>query len=239
MSTSLPDSVVNNTKDRVVVNPWEITFRQGTTNATVKGELLWVPGPSALPYLLGAALIAGAIVALSLWAGLVASRRTTVLKIVGLLAIVLVIVDIIHLAGIAFGIEGTVGEGLGRMATIGFVSMAAWVLAFIGVALVKAKRADAPYLITFSAGLMAIVGGFADLGVLSKSNLPFAFAVGSARFLVMATIGLGIGLALAGILLTRPIPGDVNHLSDHDDDVRSDVDRHDLEGSSQPSVVAS
>ena len=94
------------------------------------------------------------------------------------------------------------------MLSVGFVSLAAWVITITGIALALRNRLDAPYLLTFGAALMAVVGGLADVGVLSKSTLPVAFGdEGPAliRLLIAITIGLGMGIAIAGVLLTTPI----------------------------------
>jgi hypothetical protein len=206
MGTSIPPIVNGKEDQRVVISPWTVSFVQGNVKTDVTGQLLWVPGPSPLTYWLLAGAVALAILAIALWAGMSAAKRMKAVRIVSALTVLLVIVDAIHLFGIAFGIRGTFAQGLGRVFTVGFVSIAAWLLAIIGVVLALRRRSDAPYLLTFAGGLMAIVGGFADLVVLSRSSIPFAFGANVVRLSVTLTIGLGIGVALAGILLTRPIP---------------------------------
>lgn len=52
------------------------------------------------------------------------------------------------------------------------------------------------------------MGGLADVSALSSSSVPFAFPSIVARIVITLTIGLGIGLVVAGVLLTRPIPED-------------------------------
>ena len=57
---------------------------------------------------------------------------------------------------------------------------------------------------------MFVVGGLADFSVLSRTSIPFAFSVGIARWCIAVTLGLGLGLATAGVLLTRPTPHSVD-----------------------------
>ena len=110
------------------------------------------------------------------------------------------------LVGIAFGIRGSTGAGFGRLFSVGYVSIAAWLLAADAVVLRLRRHDDARYLLTFAAGLMFVVGGLAEFTVLSGTRVPFAFSVGLARWCIAVTLGLGFGLAVAGVLLTRPAP---------------------------------
>ncbi len=205
MGSLIPDVVRGREGKKTVIQPWTIEFTQGSTKGTVTGELLWVPGPSAAPFWILAFALFVLVTAAAVWAGRSVGRRHTVLRALSALMFLLVVVDAIHLFGIAFGVAGTTAQALGRVVSVGFVSIAAWLLGLIGVWLVARNRADAPYLLTFSGGLMAIVGGFADVGVLSKTSIPFAFSASIVRPVVAITIGLGIGIAVAGVLLTRPL----------------------------------
>jgi hypothetical protein len=208
MSSELPESVVAEPGKSHILPTAPIVFTAGPTTVTATTEMRWTPGPSATPYWALAALLALIAIGSALWARNNLNRRRIAVRIVCALCAVLVVADVVHLVGISFGVAGPLGEGLGRMVSVGFVSLAAWVIALLGITLALRNRLDAPYLLTFSAALMAVVGGFADLGVLSKSSLPVAFGDGGpalVRILVAATLGLGLGVAMAGVMLTTPI----------------------------------
>lgn len=175
-------------------------------DATV--EVRWEPGPSKMPWLLGAGVLALGLALSSGLVGRTALGRTRLRPLVILSVLSLGAADAIHLFGISFGIRGTVAEGLTRTLGIGFGSFAAWIAAILGLILYLRKRTDGLYLVTFGAGLMTLVGGLADVSALSSSSVPFAFPSIVARIVITLTIGLGIGLVVAGVLLTRPIPED-------------------------------
>ena len=112
----------------------------------------------------------------------------------------LVVVDAVHLLGIAFGVKG--GSGLGRVVSIGWVSVAAWIIALLTIVALRRHRLDALYVAVFAAGIVTLVGGLSDLGVLSSSSLPFAFSNGVARASIALTLGIGIATVISGVMLT-------------------------------------
>ncbi len=208
MTAELPDPVAKAPNKTHIIDTAPVLFFAGSTLVTATTEMRWIPGPSPVPYFVLAGLLAVAALGAALWARNNLTRRRIAVKIICALCIVLVVADAVHLVGISFGVFGPLGEALGRMVSVGFVSLAAWAITLIGIVLALRNRLDAPYLLTFGAALMAVVGGLADLGVLSKSSLPVAFGDGGpalVRLLVATTIGLGIGVAIAGVLLTTPI----------------------------------
>jgi predicted anti-sigma-YlaC factor YlaD len=50
---------------------------------------------------------------------------------------------------------------------------------------------------------MAIAGGFVDLGVLTRSQVPFAMATWLVRLAVALTIGLGVAIFVRALLEFR------------------------------------
>jgi hypothetical protein len=206
MSSALPPQVAGRTDQRSHIQGWDVPLTQGSTTYHVNGVLSWVPGPSPLPYLGVSAVLAAALIGLAIWSRSTAAgvRRACLAAVPAL--VVLVAADAVHLAGIAFGIRSATGTAFGRLFTVGYVSIAGWVLSVIAVVLLVRRRADALYLVTFAAGLMFVVGGLADYSVLSRTSVPFAFPVGVARWCIAVTLGMGLGLGVAGVLLTRPLP---------------------------------
>jgi hypothetical protein len=201
MSSADPPGVLKDRSKEQLVQPWEIPLRLGDTETVVRGELRWTPGPSPVVPLAVAALLGLALLAALVLLGQRSPRRAATLGAGA--AAALVAVDLVHLRGIAFGVRGTVGEGLGRMVSIGFVPIAAWVVMAVGIVLLLRGTRDAWYLVTLAAALITVVGGFADLGIVSRTAVPFAGGAALARWSVALTVGLGISLAVAGILATR------------------------------------
>lgn len=206
MGSVPPPLVLRSRGERQLVQDFSITIRpaggEGVSTLVI-GRVEWIPSPSKTPFLVLAAGLALVLSGFAAVAGVRAERRqpATVVVMVALLA--LVIVDVFHLIGIAGGVVG--GSVLVRVVNIGYSSIAAWIMSIVSIVLLLKRREDAMYLLTFAAGTMTLVGGVADLSILSRSSVVFWWSDVSARFLVAATLGLGIGLVVAGVLLTRPV----------------------------------
>ena len=213
MGNVKPDGVRARPNERQVVQPFSFVVKQGGRTYTVSGSLEWIPGPSPIPLLSLAVAIGLALIAMAIWTGTRPDRRMKVRLAVAAGALALLAIDAAHLVGIAFGVRGSTSSAFGRMLSVGFVSIVAWLLLLIGSALVIRRRFDAYYLLVLGAGLVTVIGGISDFGVLSRSNSPFAFSVGLLRILVALTLGLGLGLVVACVLLTRrnPVPSAVDN----------------------------
>ncbi len=220
MGTSPPPQVEAARGQEHLIQTWEVPINRGATSFVVSGDLRWVPGPS--PVVLFAA--AGALGLASVTAvAIAASRRRLPLALLLFSAMLgaLVVVDAVHLFGIAFGVKG--GSGLGRVVSIGWVSLAAWVIALLTIVALWRRRMDALYAGVFAAGVVTLVGGLSDIGVLSSSSLPFAFSNGVARASIAATLGLGIATVIAGVMLTGNVGRVEPHLAAPDDGAAADV----------------
>lgn len=197
---SAPPSQVQRDRGRVhKIEDWEVPLTQGSENFTIRGDKRWVPGPSpVLPLALAGAIGlvgAAASVVLARKRGLRAGFAPFAAMLLGL-----VVVDAIHLFGIAFGVQG--GSGFLRALGIGWASVLAWVLAIGSLVMLARKRHDALYVCVFAAGIITLVGGLSDLSVLSSSSVPYAYGVGLARIAIALTLGLGVGVVIAGVFLT-------------------------------------
>ena len=198
------------------VQDWTLNVVQGAKTFSIAGDLRWVPGPSPAAPLL-ATLVLGFCFAATV---ILLARRRDLARALPALAIglvALVIVDSVHLFGIAFSVHG--GSGFSRAITIGWISMGAWVLALASVLAFLRKRFDALYVSVFAAGIITLVGGLSDIAVLSASAVPFAFPIWLARASIALTLGLGIGVVVAGVFLTgaiAPTATDANEDADTD-----------------------
>jgi hypothetical protein len=204
MGSVPPENVEKNRSLRQVIQTFDIPIEQGASTYLATGIVEWIPGPSPAKTLAWSAVVALSLVAVAVWAGRVVDRRKKIRPLMISALMALVAVDVVHLFGIVGGVQG--GTFLGRLFSIGYASIAAWVLAIVSAVLWARDRTDALYLTTFAAGLMTLVGGVADLSILSRSAIVFKWSTDIARTAVGLTLGLGAGLVIAGVLLTRPIP---------------------------------
>jgi hypothetical protein len=190
----------------VQTNTVEIT--QGGMTHVVTVAVRWKPGPSPLPLLGLAAFVAVAAAAVIVRLARRERHQGALAGLAGLL-IVLVAVDAVHLFGIAFGVRG--GSALGRVLSIGWASLAAWLVVGASIVFLRRGKLDALYVCVFAAGVITLVGGLSDLSVLSSSSVPFAFANGVARLAISFTLALGVAAMVTGVILTgspagRPRP---------------------------------
>ncbi|MGH9212271.1 MAG: hypothetical protein ACRD2C_16560 [Acidimicrobiales bacterium] len=188
MGTVDPPQVQAARDERHVVIPdWVVPVRAGTTSVEVRGDLIWVPGSSTLPWwCLGVVALAGTL-------GLARSsawRR-------GLAAAVaaVVVVDAAHAWGVASAVSGGGLEdhlaqpGAGRL-----VSLAGWVVGVVAIALLTRSRRSGLHAAALTGLCLAVGGGLANLDSLSRPDLLFAGPDGLARVATAASLGIGLGL---------------------------------------------
>jgi hypothetical protein len=206
MGSVPPQNVLDDPTKRQEVQPaFAIAVHRGDMSVSpsvITGRVVWVPGPSPVASYIAAGVIASVLAMVAVWAGVIQSRRTIARVVVMVAMLALVGCDMAHLIGIAGGVKG--GSFISRLVSIGYASIAAWIMAIVAIILLLRRREDAMYLATFAAGLMTLVGGVADLGILSKTSVVFLWSPSMARVLVALTLGFGIGIVVAGVLLTRP-----------------------------------
>jgi hypothetical protein len=177
----------------VVIPEWTVTLRTGGRLVDVVGEVRWLPGPSPLPWLAGAAVLAMAVAA----AG---RTRRWVGALVAALGLV-VALDLVQVAGAWAGTEVPLAGALPPLAA----SAAGWVVAGLAIRqLLRGRYESGLFQLLLAAGLLTVVGGLGDLGFLLRSELPSGLPAGVARAAVTATIGLGLGaLVAAGLRLSQ------------------------------------
>jgi hypothetical protein len=169
-------------------------------HSLVLGEVGRVPGPSPLPWLAGAALLAMAVVA----AG--RTRRWSD-ALVAALALV-VALDLVQAAGAWAAAQTPLA---GKLLSLG-ASAAGWVVAGLAIRQLRRRRVESGlFQLLLAAGLLTVVGGLGDLGFLYRSELASTLPAWVVRAAVTARIGLGLGaLAAAGLRL----PGTVDTMTD-------------------------
>ncbi len=189
----------------VLLQRFVVFVQQDGESSSISGVLRWVPGPSPLPYYAIAAALAIALTGIAFRIGRAKSNMAATGLLVGVAGVILLVSDIIHLTGIVRGVAGPLSDQLSKVGGIGFVPLLSWIVLTIGLVMVVLRRKDSGlYLVTFGAGIVFLIGGLSDLSTLKDSSVVFSFGASVARWCVTAAIGLGLGLVVSGIVLTRP-----------------------------------
>jgi hypothetical protein len=198
MGASLPATVHNAPGHVHVVSNWTVTLVYRGRPITVRGDLLWVPGPSALPRL-GLALLVALVVG-----GLGFTRRWGVVVALALLVAAVLVAFLI--AGEWSSISA--GWWSAFLSTAYSILGVAVALAAIG-ALARSWRTpgDAVALVLVAAVVLTFGSGLADITVLDHSQLPTSLSGSLARTFVAVVLGAGVGvLVTAARKLRRPPP---------------------------------
>jgi hypothetical protein len=188
-----PPEVVRHPDQRRVVDNWEIPMRAGNEDVVARGQLIYVPPPSPWPWVAGAVLIAALVVVLS---------RTRAWRTVFVVALVLLtLTEMLHVIGLWDASTASFGTKLGESA----YSLAGIALGLLGLGWIWRKGTESAVpLVLVATIFLFVAGGLADVTSLGSSQVPSTFSPGLARVLVMLTLGLGAGLAVAAAWRLRP-----------------------------------
>ena len=183
---------------QVVTPQWLIGLRRGDVDATVFGRITYVPGPSPVPWL----LISGVLLLAIVGCGLLRRWGPPLSAVVALL----VAVDAVHSFGISAASHDPVLTQVSRVVFGGIVATLGWVVGAAAIGPLQDEREGGVVGAAVAGFLLAAFSGVGDFSVLTRSQVPFAFAVSGARAAVAVTIGAGFGLALAALLVLRRHP---------------------------------
>ena len=179
----------------VVIPEWTVPMQMGARTVAATGDLVWVPGPSPLPWLvLALALLAGV-------AGL--ARRQPWGPALAIVVALLVAADVVHALGIGFSRAGPIGTKLAEAAAGSFLSIIGWACGVVAVAMLARRRPVGLLAGGFAGLFIALFGGVADLSDLTRSQVPFAWGPNLARLLVSVSLGGGLGLVGAAVVGVR------------------------------------
>jgi hypothetical protein len=179
---------------------WTVKMTEGTTAVVATGSLDWVPGSSPWPWV-------GIVVALAALGVIVgASRRWAE----GLLVLIAVIVaaDVVHAVGTGAFAAGSVGHKLLVTFSGSYYSVVAWVLGAVGIRLLAKRSVDGLFAAVFTALVIGLFGGLADVVALARSQVPFEWGVTAAQILIAVSIGVSAGVVVGSIIafrLNRPL----------------------------------
>jgi hypothetical protein len=178
----------------VVIADWRIPLRQDGHRLAIEGDVVWVPGPSPWPWVLGAIGLAALVVAVSRtrrWVGAISAALG-----------IAIVSETVHVIGAWQASTASVASRLGASVySIGGIGIAV-------LALVWLRRRDpwAAMPAVLIAGLFLLVaGGLADLTTLTRSQVPSTLGPGAARLTVTIALGIGTGLVIAAAWRLRAV----------------------------------
>src|SRR5581483_8114574 len=176
----------------VVIPEWTVKMKLGDRPLVVKGNLIWKPGSSALPWYGLAVVLLIVVVAIgrsAAWgAGLAAVTA------------VLVAIDVFHNVGLGLANAGGLSYRLGKAITQSPFSPLGWAAGVLGIVWLLRRRSDGLSVAALAGLLIALLGGVGDATALARSEVPFGFGAVLARLAVSASMGLGFGLAVAAAM---------------------------------------
>jgi hypothetical protein len=182
----------------VIIPEWTVAFRHGNTPFTATGELVWVPGPSAVPWLMLAVVPVGAallLVGVSIWFGSGSWWPRPIA------------IGAVLLAGLsalaAFGREPP------RLTPVLVLS---WFAAVAAAVLLLRRRQSGLYIAALAAGGIAVFAGVGLLPDLSRSQLPSQLPDPLARASVACSIGLSLAVVATALIASRRAGKDDLHL---------------------------
>jgi hypothetical protein len=158
---------------------WTVPLREQARVFEISGTLDWMPPPRAGLWWLGAGLLGLAAIGL-------AQRWSGTIRPLALLA---------GLAPLAYAVT--------RAADGGSLPL---VLIPAGLLALAAAWRHPPFLLTLSGAVVAIFGGFNYASAFRAGVLPAAGPGWITRSLVLISAGLGVGLAVAGLVHLRRVP---------------------------------
>ena len=179
MGTSDPPIVQDDTSSRHVVQRFDIGLKVGNRTSTIHGDVVWVPPPSGVPWMLGALALALLVTGLSRtrwW-------RTVLAAALG----IAVVAEVVHVSGSWGATTASFASKLGSS----IYSFGGVVFGVVALYLL-ARRRD-PYDATPAALLAGLVisltGGLADLPSFARSQLPSTLPDPVTRTMIMLTLG--------------------------------------------------
>ena len=182
----------------VVIPSWAVKMTMDGSPLTATGNLVWIPGPSPLPW------VALALVALGVAVAAGFQRRWN--APLGALLAVLLVVDVAHAVGIAWSAAGGPERKLAVLAGGSFLSFFAWVIAAVGLWMLARRSTHGLFAAAMASSFIALAGGLADVTDLSRSAIPFAWAPVLARAFVALSLGLGVGITAGAIIALQRTP---------------------------------
>jgi hypothetical protein len=180
---------------------WNVKLTEAGTPVVVTGALDWVPGSSPWPWMI-------LIIGLTIVGILIGASRFWAHGLAALVG-VLVAADLVHAIGTGAFAAGSLGHKVAVTFTGSYYSIVAWVLGAVAIRLLMKRSVDGLFAAVFTALVIGLFGGLADVVSLARSQVPFEWGVRAAQVLVAVSIGAGAGVAIGSVVafrFNRPLP---------------------------------
>jgi lysylphosphatidylglycerol synthetase-like protein (DUF2156 family) len=178
---------------------WVVRMRLGNQDLVAKGELVWKPGPSPLPWF--------ALILASLALVVVLGRRVAWESSLAAITALLLAIDVFHVVGLGLANAGDLGYRLTKSITQSPFEPLAWVVAILAIVWLWRGRSDGLSLAALAGLQIALLGGVGDLGALSRTVVPFGFGADLARLAVALSAGLGFGITAVAAMRMAGVGG--------------------------------
>ena len=166
---------------------WAVRMKLGTQDVVAKGDLIWQPGPSPLPWF--------ALILVALAVVVVVGRGAAWAPAVAAILALLLAIDVFHVVGLGLANAGDIGYRLTKAITQSPYEPLAWLVGILAIVWLRRGRFDGLSLAALSGLQIALFGGVGDLAALSHTVVPFGFGANLARLAVALSTGLGFGIA--------------------------------------------
>jgi hypothetical protein len=180
---------------------WTVHMSEGGTPIAVTGTLDWVPGTSPWPWVGFIAVLT----AIGVIAGLTRLWAPALLALVA----VDVAADVFHAVGTGLFSAGSVEHKLLFMIGGSYYSVVAWALGVVAIVLLAKRSVDGLFAAVFTALVIGLFGGLADVVSLARSQIPYQWGTTAAQILIAVSIGVSAGVLIGSILafrINRPLP---------------------------------
>jgi len=184
LSTGLPPQAQADPTRSHKLRDWVVPLREGIRTFEARGTLTWEPPPTAWLWWLGALALGAGLTALGLLRGA---------RWVGPATLIAGTITLGYAATRAS--VGVSGQAPAMVAAV--LALTAGILTLLG---------RTPFLLALAGAVLAIFGGFADVGVFGQAIVAFPGPSWLARAAVLVAIGAGVGMAATGVLRLRAAP---------------------------------
>jgi len=202
MATTMPPQVKVDPNVANVVLDWTVPFTIDGERLGLQGQLNWVPGPSAWPWLLAGLALVAPPVLLALRRPPGAPRRRALRQVGVLLLTVVAGIDLVHAVDDLVAVPATLTENL----SAGSISAAILAIAALGIWKGREGRAGAATALSIGAAVLVAGVGLTHLPSLTSSQVATLLPVSFTRAVVALNLALIMPMAIVAWKGQEPWP---------------------------------
>lgn len=202
MATTMPPQVKVDPSVANVVLDWTVPFTIAGDRLGLQGQLRWVPGPSAWPWLLGGLALTAPPVVLALRRPAGPLRRRTLRNLGVSLLTVVAVIDLVHAVDDLVAVPATLTENL----SAGSISAAILAVAALAIWKGREGRAGAATALGIGAAVLITGVGLTHLPSLTSSQVATLLPVPFSRAVVALNLALIVPMAIVAWKAQEPWP---------------------------------